>query len=65
MKRPRRSFPFEFKKMIVELAEAGQFSVNQIARDHDISPGLILSWQKKLNTGELVKEPSFREKQLE
>jgi transposase-like protein len=65
MKRSRRSFPYEFKKMIVELAESGQYSVNQIARDHDISPGLILQWQKKLSSGELVKEPSWREKQLE
>jgi transposase-like protein len=65
MKRPRRSFTFDFKKMIVEMANGGQYSVNQIARDHDISPGLILQWQKKLSTGELVKEPSWREKQLE
>ena len=65
MRRSRRSFPFEFKKMIVELADAGQFSINQIARDHDIAPGLILQWRSKLNSGELVKEPSWREKQLE
>ena len=65
MKRPRRSFTFEFKKMIVEMAEGGQFSVNQIARDHDISPGFILNWQKKLSTGELVQGPSWREKRLE
>lgn len=51
--------------MIVDMAESGQYSVNQIARDHDISPGLILQWQKKLSMGELVKEPSWREKQLE
>ena len=65
MKRSRRSFPFEFKKMIVGLAEAGQYSLTQIARDHEVSPSLILQWQKKLSTGELVKEPSWREKQLE
>jgi transposase-like protein len=65
MRRSRRSFPFEFKKMIVELADSGRYSVNQIARDHDISPGLILQWQKKLSSGELIKEPSWREKQLE
>lgn len=65
MKRSRRSFPFEFKKMIVELADAGQYSVNQIARDHDISPGLVLQWRARLSAGELVKEPSYREKQLE
>jgi transposase-like protein len=65
MRRSRRSFPYEFKKMIVDLAEAGQYSINQIARDHDISPGLIQQWQKKLSSGELAKEPSWREKQLE
>ena len=65
MQRSRRSFPFEFKKMIVGLADAGQFSITQIARDHDISPGLILQWRAKLSAGELVREPSFREKQLE
>ena len=65
MKRSRRSFPFEFKKMIVEQAESGQYSLNQIARDHDISPGLITQWRAKLSSGELVREPSWREKQLE
>ena len=65
MKRSRRSFTYEFKKMIVEMVEAGHFSVNQIARDHDISPGLIIQWQEKLSRGELVREPSAREKQLE
>ena len=65
MKRSRRSFPFEFKQMIVEMAQAGQYSINQIARDHDISPGLILQWRAKLSRGELVREPSWREKQLE
>lgn len=65
MKRQRRSFTFDFKKMIVEMAEGGHYSVNQIGRDHDISPGPILQWQKKLSTGELVKEPSWREKQPE
>lgn len=65
MKRQRRSFPYEFKKMIVAQAEAGQYSINQIARDHDISPGLIMQWRHKFNTGELVREPSARERQLE
>lgn len=65
MRRARRSFPYEFKKMIVDLADGGQFSINQIARDHELSPGLILQWRAKLSSGELVREPSFREKQLE
>lgn len=65
MKRSRRSFPYEFKKMIVDLAETGQYSLNQVARDHDISPGLILQWRAKLSAGQLVKEPTFRERQLE
>jgi transposase-like protein len=51
--------------MIVGLAEAGQYTVNQIARDHDISPGLITQWRRKLTAGELVREPTHREKQLE
>ena len=65
MRRSKRSFPFEFKKMVVELAESGQYTLNQIARDHDISPGLITHWRQKLSTGEIVREPSWREKQLE
>ncbi len=65
MRRQRRSFPFKFKQLIVELAEAGQVSINQIAREHDISPGLIIQWQRKIKGGELVEEPSLREKQLE
>ena len=65
MKKPRRTFRFEFKKMIVEQAESGQFSINQIARDHDIAPGLITTWRAKIRSGELAAGPSSREKFLE
>ncbi|MDX2244321.1 MAG: transposase [Leptolyngbyaceae cyanobacterium bins.302] len=65
MKRIKRSFPYEFKKMIVEKAESGQYSITQIARDHEISPSLIGLWRKKLQAGEIQREPSYREKQLE
>ncbi|MEW6058153.1 MAG: transposase [Bdellovibrionota bacterium] len=65
MKRQRRSFPFEFKKMIVELADSGQYTINQIARDHEIAPGLIVQWREKLNSGELIQPPSYKERQLE
>lgn len=65
MKRTRRSFSYEYKKMILDLVESGQYSMNQVARDHDISPGLIIQWQKKFQLGELVREPSHREKLLE
>jgi len=65
MKRQRRSFPHEFKKMIVDLAESGQYTVNQIARDHELSPSLIVQWRAKLQAGTMVREPSFRERQLE
>lgn len=65
MKRSKRSFGFEFKKMIVELAESGQYSINQIARDHEISPGLITLWRKKIQSGELAAGPSWKEKQLQ
>lgn len=65
MKRQRRSFTFEFKKMIVDLVESGQYSINQVARDHEISPGLIVKWREKLAAGELVQGPTLRERQLE
>jgi transposase-like protein len=65
MRRPRRTFGYEFKKMIVELAESGQYSLNQIARDHDIAPGLIVLWRDKMIAGDLVAGPTLREKQLE
>lgn len=65
MRRNRRSFSFEFKKMLVEKTESGQFSLNQIARDHDVSPGLIIQWRKKMELGELAPGPSWRERQLE
>jgi transposase len=65
MRKSRRKFNFEFKKMIVELAESGQYSINQIARDHEIAPGLITQWRQKIQAGELTQGPSWREKQLE
>ena len=65
MKRSRRSFGFEFKKMIVDLVESGQYSINQVARDHEISPGLIVQWRAKLASGEIVQGPTLRERQLE
>jgi|GEM_PF-1020723 len=65
MKKSRRNFSFEFKKMIVDLAESGQYSINQIARDHEIAPGLIIQWRKKIQSGELSTGPSWKEKQLQ
>ncbi len=51
--------------MIVELAESGQYSINQIARDHEIAPGLITQWRQRIQSGELIQGSSWREKQLE
>lgn len=65
MKRTRRSFNYEFKKMVVEQADSGQFSINQIARDYEIAPGLISTWRKQLQSGVLQPEPSARDRMME
>jgi len=45
--RPRRSFTPEFKAEIVELCQAGDRSVGQVARDSDLTETAVREWVKQ------------------
>jgi transposase-like protein len=51
--------------MIVEMALTGNYSINQIARDHDLAPGLVISWRRQMEEGSMVPGPTARERKLE
>ncbi len=60
-----RTFSYEFKKDLVEQIESGALSVNEAAREHDISSSLVSYWVRQDRAGRLVSKPTAREKQLE
>jgi transposase len=45
--RPRRSFTPEFKAEIVELCQAGDRSIGQVARDFDLTETAVRDWIKQ------------------
>ena len=64
-KRIKRKFETEFKRQLVMQIEAGQLTVRQAAREHQLSPSLIEYWRKQYRNDALVDRPSKRERQLE
>ncbi len=61
----RRKFEAGFKRTLLGQIAAGEVSVSEAARTHDLSPTVIYYWQKQQRKGDLVDEPSSREKELE
>jgi transposase-like protein len=47
MARKRRVHSTEFKLEAIRLLEDGKLKISEVARDLDISPGLLRSWRKK------------------
>ena len=43
-KRPRRSFPNEYKAQVVELCRSGERSIRAVARDLDLSETAVRRW---------------------
>ncbi len=43
-KRPRRSFPDEYKAQVVELCRSGERSIGAVARDLDLSETAVRRW---------------------
>jgi transposase len=44
IRRPRRSFPDEYKAQVVELCRSGDRSVGAVARDLDLSETAVRRW---------------------
>ncbi len=61
----KRKFDIEFKKQIIARIDSGESTLSEIAREHQISSGLLVKWRRQLREGGLVSGPSGREKVLE
>ena len=61
----RRKFETEFKRHLIGQIEAGQTTIGQAARDHQISRSVIEGWRIHYHNNALVDRPSSRERQLE
>ena len=61
----RRKFETEFKRQLIAQIDAGQTTIGQAARDHQISRSVIERWRVQYRTNRLVDRPSSRERQLE
>lgn len=47
----RHHFSRAFKRQVVEETVAGERSVSQIARDHDVNANLIFRWRRAYQDG--------------
>jgi len=65
MSKKKKSFSVELKKLVVSEVESGVLSLAAASRKFQVSAASITSWRKKLREGNLVENPSNREKQLE
>jgi len=65
MGRIRRKFETEFKRQLIAQIEAGQTTIGQAAREHQISRSVIERWRVQYRKNALVDRPSNRERQLE
>ena len=61
----RRKFETEFKRQLIAQIKAGQTTVREAAREHQLSHSLIEYWRRQFDDNALVERPSKRERQLE
>ena len=61
----RRKFEAEFKRQLVAQIEAGQITLREAAREHQLSRSLVEYWREQYRNNGLVDRPSSRERQLE
>lgn len=61
----RRKFETEFKRQLIAQIKAGQITVREAAREHQLSHSLIEYWRRQYDGDTLVERPSKRERQLE
>jgi len=65
MGKVKRKFDIEFKKQLIGRVDSGQAKLSDVAREYQLSPGLLVKWRRQLQEGGLVSGPSAREKALE
>ena len=61
----RRKFETEFKRQLIAQIEAGQLTVREAAREHQLSRSLVEYWREQYRNDHLVDRPSSRERLLE
>ena len=61
----RRKFETEFKRRLIAKIEAGQLTVREAAREHQLSRSLVEYWRDQYTNNRLIDRPSSRERQLE
>ena len=61
----RRKFEAEFKRQLIAQIEAGQVTIGQAAREHQLSRQAIYNWLDQYRKNTLTDRPSQRERQLE
>lgn len=61
----RRKYETEFKRNLIAQIEAGQLTVREAAREHQLSRSLVEYWRHQYRNNALVDHPSKRERQLE
>lgn len=52
---PKR-FPPEFKRDVVAVARRGDLSVNEVAKDFDISPESVRRWMRQADVDDGIKD---------
>lgn len=65
MARKKNTYSLEFKQQLIAEIESNVVSLNEQARRHGISPGLLTIWRKKFSEGTLSASPDRRVKELE
>lgn len=63
----RKSYPRDFKLMVVEEYESGGLSLSALAKKYDIHPNIVLNWRKKALSGEITEsmaELKAREREI-
>ena len=61
----RKNIDFNTKQKTVQQVESKEISLNQAARNLQVSPSTVNYWIKKSHAGQLLERPSAREKALE
>jgi transposase-like protein len=61
----RRKYETEFKRSLIGQIEAGELTVREAAREHQLSRSLVEYWRNQYRNNALVDPPSRRERQLE
>ncbi len=60
----RRKFDIEFKRQVAAAVDAGM-PINEAARQHKVSPSVVVGWCDHFRAGTLIDRPTAKEKALE